>query len=157
MIRLRLMLILFSALWGCSTESEKPPIRPISCKQALGPNSPLMEEVQLLGIPFEARYSSEEMVYARNIWDMRLFEGRLYLGGGNSSNHDPASNAGPVPVVAWDLETKQFVEEYDVDDEQIDRFYVFDNSLVIPGHDSRKSWASGTLYRRGVVTTISPA
>ena len=54
-----------------------------------------------------------------------------------------------MPVVAWDLETKQFVEEYDVDDEQIDRFYVFDNSLVIPGHDSRKSWASGTLYRRG--------
>lgn len=100
----------------------------------------------LLGTPQYARYDQPAWLYARNIWDMRWFDGRLYLGMGNSSNHGLAVNAGPVPIMVFDPSTGRFEMQGQVDDEQIDRLVVLDGQLVIPGHDARESWQWGNVY-----------
>lgn len=105
-------------------------------------------EPHLVGHPFDTRYAQPAERYARNIWDMRWFDGRLYMGGGNSSNHGPAANAGPVPLMRFDPATGDWRQEATIDDEQIDRFVVLDGELVIPGHDPRQSWKLGNFYRR---------
>jgi hypothetical protein len=86
-------------------------------------------------------------VYARNVWDLQAFEGRLYIGAGNSSNIGPAVNAGPVPVIRFDPATGLFEKEFTVDDEQIDIYRVLNGRLYIPGHDPRESWEFGNFYR----------
>lgn len=101
-----------------------------------------------LGGPWAVRYADDALRYARNIWDMRLYNGRLYVGGGNSSNKGPAVNAGPVPIMAYDFQRMTWVAEGQVDDEQIDRFLLLDGDLAIPGHDPRQNWQWGNLYLR---------
>jgi hypothetical protein len=49
--------------------------------------------VENLGNPFTAKPT-----YARNVWDMQVFNGRLYFGHGNASNLNPSPNAGPINV-----------------------------------------------------------
>lgn len=74
------------------------------------------------------------------------FQGKLYLGAGNSSNIGPSPNAGPVPIIAYTPETNSFAPEFMTSDEQIDSFYPHDNKLFVPGHDPKESWALGNLY-----------
>lgn len=111
----------------------------------------------VLGSPFK------KAPYARNVWDMQLFGGKIYLGHGNSSNNAPSPNAGPVPIYYWDLAQNKFsVQDVTytnpatgkvttnvyVMDEQIDTFKVLNGELYIPGHDSRvPGWAYGNFYR----------
>lgn len=103
--------------------------------------------VERLGNPLQKMYRNER-VYARNVWDLQAYDGRLYIGGGNSSNLGPARNAGPVPLMSWDPVAKRFLREFVVDDEQIDVYYVFGQRLYTPGHDPRESWELGNFYRR---------
>lgn len=103
--------------------------------------------VETLGSPYEFRYKSGEAIYARNIWDMCAFHGKLYLGAGNSSNEGPASNAGPVSIYSYDPAKRRFAQEFSVDDEQVDVFRCFGDQLYIPGHDPRESWELGNFYR----------
>ncbi len=105
------------------------------------------DKVEHLGSPYKARYPDGEQVYARNVWDLQAFEGRLYVGAGNSSNVGPAVNAGPVPIISFDPGTGQFREEFTVDDEQIDVYCVLDGRLCVPGHDPKESWDLGNFYR----------
>lgn len=49
--------------------------------------------IAVLGSPFK------KAAYARNVWDMQLFGGKIYLGHGNSSNNAPSPNAGPVQSI----------------------------------------------------------
>jgi hypothetical protein len=51
----------------------------------------------LLGNPFS------KDAYARNVWDMQVYEESIYLGHGNSSNYGPSANAGPVDVIKYNL------------------------------------------------------
>jgi hypothetical protein len=104
--------------------------------------------VEVLGRPLDLRYQSADLLYARNIWDLRWYKDRLYAGGGNSSNKGPAANAGPVPLFAFDIASNQWVQEGHVDDEQIDHFTLLDGALVTPGHDPRQSWEWGNFYVR---------
>ena len=103
--------------------------------------------VEHLGIPYAKTYSKDASIYARNLWDLQAFAGKLYIGAGNSSNAAPAGNAGPVPVIAWNPKSSKFETEFVVDDEQIDTFYVANGDLYIPGHDSTEAWQYGNLYR----------
>jgi len=89
-----------------------------------------------------------EWIYARNIWDMHVYNGRLYLGAGNSSDFPPAVNAGPVPIVCYDPVKKDFLKEGTVDDEQIDVYYTYRGRLFIPGHDPIQTWKLGNFYIR---------
>jgi hypothetical protein len=107
-------------------------------------------KVEDLGIPTEKRYPGGERIYARNPWSMKAFQGRIYIGSGNSNNKGPAPNAGPVDVVSLDPKTGKYSIEWTVPDEQIDEFRIIGSTLVIPGHDPKASWAYGEFYVRNV-------
>ena len=108
----------------------------------------LSAQLEDLGIPNLKKYNKVPQIYARNVWDLQSYDGRLFIGAGNSSNLGPARNAGPVPVIAYNPTDGVFTQEFEVNDEQIDLFYVFNDDLFIPGHDPRESWKWGNIYRR---------
>jgi hypothetical protein len=118
--------------------------------------------VERLGNPTSGIYENGEMRYARNAWSLVFFDNRIFVGAGNSNNHGPATNAGPVPLFTWDTVRSGLVKEYDVKDEQVDLLRVLPSGangaqeLWIPGHDSHPEgiaqkatdWAAGNVYRR---------
>lgn len=97
--------------------------------------------VDNLGTPFT------KGLYARNVWDMQLYDNRIFLGHGNSSNSGPDTNAGPITIWSFDLATQQFVAEYQTNEEQVDIFRVIDGTLYTPGHDPREGSEFGNYYR----------
>ena len=109
-------------------------------------NVDLTDHIRVLGIPLKERYPSRKRIYARNIWEVTEYNGKVYLGGGNSSNQGPAANAGPVPVICYDPATARFSPVYTVNEEQIDRIIVHGDTLYIPGHDLRGPGNFGTVY-----------
>ena len=100
----------------------------------------------LLGNPYINIYEKGEMIYARNIWDMQLYQGKIYLGAGNSSNEGPASNAGRVKIFSLNPTNEKFSFEYEVAEEQVDLFKVYNKTLYIPGHDATENWEYGNIY-----------
>lgn len=121
-------------------------------------------KLQPLGNPTKARWPSGKAVYARNPWSLAWFDGRLYVGSGNSNNKGPAANSGPVDL--WTYSFGKWTNEYEVADEQVDLFRRLGDELWIPGHDSHltgknpswlkkmspvnivKDWAAGSVYFR---------
>jgi len=104
------------------------------------------KNIEILGNPFKGKYRDGSNSYARNVWDMQVFNGRIYLGHGNSNNMGPAPNAGPVDIWYWDIDDNRFVKEFVVDDEQIDHFRIIDGQLITPGHDPKEAWDLGNFY-----------
>jgi hypothetical protein len=104
--------------------------------------------------------------FARNIWDMKLFENRIYIGTGNSRNIAPSCNAGPVPIIIFKPSNDSFNFEYlassyigsnkilkkektknaFIKEEKINRFLTINNNLIIPGHDPTQNWSFGNFY-----------
>lgn len=117
------------------------------------PAKDVTAKMENLGIPLAQRFQDKAYggsgAYARNVWALKAFDGRLYIGAGNSSNGGPASNAGPVPIFSFDPKTKKFAQEWNAPDEQLDIFHEFsDGCLYIPGHDPKEDWKLGNFYRR---------
>ncbi len=106
------------------------------------------DALKFIGNPYLNRYATPEQAYARNIWNMQVFDHKIFLAAGNSSNRGPASNAGPVPIMTLDPATDQFAEEGQVNDEQIGSFVILNKQLTIPGHDPREDWSAGNYYQR---------
>lgn len=104
------------------------------------PPADVTENLQLLGNPFT------KDTYARNIWDMQVYNGSIYLGHGNSSNFGPSANAGPVDIIKYSSGSGEFTKEYTVNEEQIDIFRIINGNLFIPGHDPREPWDLGNYY-----------
>lgn len=104
------------------------------------------DQIEYIGNPYLNRYPAESQTYARNIWDMIAFNGKLYLGAGNSSNSGPAPNAGPVPIISYDPKTNSFSSDFVVDEEQIDAFHAIEGRLYVPGHDPKEDWSFGNIY-----------
>ncbi|WP_017812028.1 hypothetical protein [Paenibacillus shenyangensis] len=145
-------------LAGCImiTGSSAFPVNGYTAQASQTANVDVTSRLQLLGQPFNNE------PYARNVWDMQVFDGKIYLGHGNSSNSKPSPNAGPVPIIYYDPQTGKFVTQKVVvnnaktgkqetrevtDDEQIDTFKIFRNKLYIPGNDSViPGWAYGNYY-----------
>jgi hypothetical protein len=98
--------------------------------------------VELLGNPTKTKYPSGTRIYARNPWDLQVYDGRIYLGNGDS-----VSNAGPAEIISFNPQTEQFVKEYTSNDEQIEKYRVVEGKLVTPGRDGRQSWDNGNFYR----------
>ncbi|HWP97021.1 MAG TPA: hypothetical protein VN426_09220 [Syntrophomonadaceae bacterium] len=97
-------------------------------------------KVVLLGQPFK------QQPFARNVWDMQVFNGKIYLGSGNYLNGGPSVSPGPIPIMYYDPQTNKFVTEYTVDEEQIDVYKIIDGKLTIPGTDATDSWDFGNYY-----------
>ena|GEM_PF-4533794 len=86
--------------------------------------------------------------YPNNIWDLQVFDGKIYIGHGDWLN-----NAGPIPVISLNPLTNTFTTEYTVDDESIWRYRVLNDKLYIPGTDARPGdtgsgggWGYGEYY-----------
>ncbi|WP_322904729.1 hypothetical protein [Paenibacillus campi] len=132
---------------------------PIAHAAATSSGVDVTSTIEQLGQPFKGG------PYARNVWDMQVYDGKIYLGSGNSSNSGPSPNAGPVPIIYFDPATSQFVTEQVVSmdsktgkkvtrdvtaDEQIDTFKIIKGKLYIPGNDSVvPGWKYGNFYERG--------
>lgn len=125
---------IFLSLIACLVLSTGP----VGMQSALAVD--VTDRVVCLGQPFQGG------AFARNVWDMQVFDGRVYIGSGNYLNNGPSANAGPVPVICYNPQTGQFVKEFSVDEEQIDIFKIIDGRLVIPGTDARESWEYGNYY-----------
>lgn len=79
---------------------------------------------------------------ALNVWDLQVYNGKLYLAGGST-----VTNSGPINVWAYNPSKQSFDKEYTVDEEAIEHFKVFDNELYIPAADPR-SGDSNKFYRQ---------
>jgi hypothetical protein len=98
--------------------------------------------LEYLGNPFLSRYPSEVgLEFARTVWDMQAWKGRIYLGHG-----DTGSNAGPIDVWYYAPDQARFVSEFSVDDEQIGHYCPIGDSLCVPGYDATEAWDFGNLY-----------
>ena len=92
------------------------------------------DRLQNLGIPLIERYP--DRTYARNVWDMKYHDGKVFIGSGNSANSGPSPNAGPAQVWAIDPLTGISTHSYTIGGEQVDVFRVFsDGCLYVPDHD----------------------
>lgn len=103
------------------------------------PASPTPTE---LGIPLAERYPQSPS--SRLAWDMTVYDGKLYVGGGNY-----ITNAGPVPVCAYDMQAGAWTTEGELPDEEINRFLVLDGQLAVPGTDPQGDWSFGNYYVKG--------
>ncbi len=92
-----------------------------------------------LGIPLQSRYEDGQI--ARTSWDLEVFDNKLFVGSG-----DYDTNQGPVAIYAYDIENDTWVNTGTLPDEQAERMYLFNDTLVIPGCDPRDSWEWGNLY-----------
>jgi hypothetical protein len=83
----------------------------------------------------------EKVRAAWGINDLKIFNGRLYIGHG-----DAVVNTGPTDVISYDFKSKTFIHEFVVDDEAIYKYQVIDGKLVIPGPDATEEWELGNIY-----------
>jgi len=104
------------------------------------------KQIEVLGNPYKQFYNTKEGIYSRNIWDMQLFDSKIYLGAGNSSNRGPSSNSGRTPVIFLKPKNNKFYKEYQVAEEQIDLYKVYKSNLYVPGHDATQKWTYGNFY-----------
>jgi hypothetical protein len=100
---------------------------------------------EYLGNPFATTYYPDHRM-ARNVWDMKVYNGRIYLGNGDSG-----LNTGPTPMVYFDTITGQFVNDGYVDDESISHFSVVNGILTAPGDDAREAWTFSNYYTRDAI------
>jgi hypothetical protein len=81
---------------------------------------------------------------ALNVWDLQVFDGKVYVAGGSS-----ITNSGPINVWAYNPKTEAFEQEYTVDEEVIEHFRVIEHELYLPAGDPRNNDAN-KYYRKGV-------
>ena len=79
---------------------------------------------------------------ALNVWDLQVFEDRIYLGGGST-----VTNSGPIKVWAYNPQARRFIHEHTVKEEAIEHFRVFNRQLYIPAADPTKG-DRHKFYRR---------
>ena len=92
---------------------------------------------EVVGTPF--RHTSP---YARNVWDMQRFGGRIYL-----SHGDEIGNRGPAEIWSLDPANGRLARDFVTDEEEVESFRVIDGELYAPGLDPRAGWSMGTFYR----------
>ena len=100
-------------------------------------------ETQLieLGIPTEKQFN-EKKLHSRNVWDMALKDGVLYIGSG-----DYSENTGPARIWGYSLETGEWSRTGILSDEAIIRYVELGDELLIPGTDPTTDWSIGFYHR----------
>ncbi len=108
------------------------------CLCSCGGNTDTYKE---LGCPTKEYYPDN--LIARCIWDMTIFDNKLYIGCGDYNN-----NSGPTPVLYCDMnDLGNWKEQTVLQDEQIGRFLLVDDKLTIPGFDPTGSPEVGTYFQ----------
>ena len=92
-----------------------------------------------LGIPSEEQYPTG--IRARSPWDMAVWDGYLYVGGG-----DFDANTGPLGICRMNLETLSWETSDLLPEEEFNRFRVVNGQLTVPGIDPKEGWELGNYY-----------
>lgn len=98
------------------------------------------DTVTELGIPLAERFG--EGVTARCTWDVEIFEGRLYVSGG-----DYGANTGPTDIWSYDLEHGGWTKSGELSEEAVTRFVNIGGELIALGTDPTDDWTFGNFYR----------
>lgn len=123
------------------TEPKPRILKPMLEAKIVGPAS-VPTEVTCIGNPYRQRFPDDgPNVFSRNIWDMHLFDGRIYVGAG-----DFWENTGPADIYSFAPADDEFTLEYTASDEMVSKFYDYEGRLVVPGNDPQDSWELGNLY-----------
>jgi hypothetical protein len=110
--------------------------------------------VEVLGIPPTV---AALQLYAQNIWDLQTFDGKVFIGYGNSSFQDPGKNSGPLPVTYYDPATEAFgtmngledvTAKTSLDEQQLDTIKVLNGDMYFLSMDAKDSTASFTNFYR---------
>ena len=129
---------------------QQPRISPAASAAFVSALSPGWRATNL-GNPAASHYSACWQSLPRTPWDLALSDGSLYVGLGNASNSGPSANAGPVPLLAYNLNDQRWQQHATLPEEEIQRFVKQGTDLWIPGADPRGSWRWGNLYRQNNV------
>ncbi len=125
------MLVLITVLTGCKTHSPEN-----ASSEEISISEPAIE-YELISSPYSHLFNN-----ARNVWDMAIHEGYLYIGAGDyDKNHSPAA------AYRYDLNEEKWYTCGTIPDEQIDRFCLIDGTLYIPGCDPTGDWSLGNFYK----------
>lgn len=103
------------------------------------PNYPYEAEYTELGIPLKDYYKTGGI--ERCVWDIELYKDELYVGSG-----DYDKNKGPVNVWKYNFAEEEWKSNRALPDEQIERFFLFNDRLYIAGTDPQSSWSYGNYY-----------
>lgn len=79
---------------------------------------------------------------ARNVWDMIIYDGYLYIGAG-----DFDKNLSPAVAYRYNIKNSEWESCGTIPDEQIDRFCIINGTLIIPGCDPTGDWSLGNYYK----------
>lgn len=109
------------------------------CSTACAPRETYEATVTELGIPLKDVYPQGGM--ERCVWDVEFYKDALYVGSG-----DYDRNRGPVYMTHYDFEAAEWEIDDVLNDEQVERFYIFDDVLYAAGYDSRGSWDFGNYF-----------
>ena len=135
---------LFLALLACTekekggNESESAVTSASTTAYVTTTKAPVTTAVNI-GNPLNSHYKSA--AYPRNPWDMILFDGRLYVGGG-----DYSANSEAMAFYAYDIESGEWLCTGHTSDHAISKFKVIDGDLYAPGIDSLEDWSTGNYY-----------
>ena len=102
-------------------------------------SSSITVDYENLGIPLEGRYDGGR---ERTAWDIEIFDDKLFVASG-----DYDKNSGPIDLKYFDLTDHTWHDSGIVPDEQIERFFIIDDSLVAPGADPKDDWSLGNYYQ----------
>ena len=80
----------------------------------------------------------------RSIWDMTIYDGKLFIGIGDYGSNLGQKLGGGIPLLCYTNETNVWELASTLDDEQVSRFFVYNNKLYIPGTDPIKR--VGSVY-----------
>ena len=84
--------------------------------------------------------------YARNVWDIEVYDGKIYIGSGDFDSNSGTNKTGGSPVLSYDPETSKWTKETTVPTEQISRFIKAWGNLYIPSQDPTTSGTTGHIY-----------
>jgi len=124
--------------------------REIRIKSTVSDTPAIAAKAVKLGNPQRDNRFSKDNVgdcLARSVWDMQLYEGRIYVGAG-----DWISNRGPIDI--WSFgpappgSNAGFHKEFTIDGEAVETFRVYGNTLYVPDIDPREPHDLGNLYMK---------
>lgn len=90
-----------------------------------------MDPATKMGNPLLARFPASDDARPRSIWDLQVFDGKIYMASGDYWN-----NTGPVDIWTYAGTGTNFVKEYVVQEEMVWDFFVQDGLMFIPGVDN---------------------
>ena len=128
-----LILILLLTASGCDTATEHS----THPEESIPTQTEQKEPYERINNPYGNLHNN-----ARNVWDMVIYDGYLYIGAG-----DFDKNISPAVAYRYSLDEQEWENCGVIPDEQIDRLSIIGGELIIPGCDPTGDWSMGNFYK----------